>query len=456
MSKRSKDTPPTRSGGETVNTKLLRIAERARREPKAQFTSLFHLMKEELLWDCFRRLSNHSAAGVDQVTKAEYIEHLEANLTNLAQRLQNMEYRPQPVRRVYIPKPGTDKLRPIGVPALEDKLVQAGLVRILEAIYEQDFIADSYGFRPGRSCHDALRALGHTIDFGSINYVVEADIKGFFDSVDRGWLDKFLAHRIADQRVLRMIKRFLKAGVLEDGTVHVSETGTVQGGVISPLLSNLYLHYVLDLWFERVFRKSCKGTARLVRFADDYVACFQTQKDAERFQAEMIERLGKFGLEIEPTKTKQLEFGKQAAARAKAGGKKPETFDFLGFTHYCSTTRDGKRFRVKRKTAAKKFRAKLAAFKEWIRRSRTQPTRWIWEQTAAKLRGHFAYFGVTDNSRAIRRFAFEVQKLLSKWLNRRGKHSLNWKKFNLMLRRFPLPRPLIMVNLLLPLVRKLD
>jgi group II intron reverse transcriptase/maturase len=430
-----------------VNTKLLRITERARRDSKAQFTSLFHLMTEELLRDCFRRLSANSAAGVDEVTKAEYAEHLEAHLTDLVGRLQQMAYRPQPVRRVYIPKPGTGKLRPIGVPALEDKLVQAGLVRILEAIYEQDFIADSYGFRPGRGCHDALRALGQTIDSGAINFIVEADIKSFFDSVDREWLSKFLAHRIADQRVLRMINRFLKAGVLEDGAVHVSETGTVQGGVISPLLSNLYLHYTLDLWFERVFRKSCSGTARLTRFADDFVACFQKQEDAERFRRALIERLSKFGLEIEPTKTKLLEFGPNAVANAKARGKKPETFDFLGFTHYCSTRRNGKQFRVKRQTAAKKFRAKLAAFKEWLKRARTQPTRWIWEQTAAKLRGHLAYFGVTDNSRAIRRYAFEVQKLLAKWLNRRGKHSLNWERFNLMLKRYPLPRPHITVSL---------
>jgi len=388
------------------------------------------------------------AAGADEVTKADYAENLEAKLTDLVGRLQGMAYRPQPVQRVYIPKPGTDKLRPIGVPAFEDKLVQAGLVRILEAIYEQDFIADSFGFRPGRSCHDALRALGQTIDYRSINYVVEADIKGFFDSVDRGWMVRFLAHRVADKRVLRMIERFLKAGVLEDGAVHVSETGTVQGGVISPLLSNVYLHYTLDLWFERVFRKSCSGMARLIRFADDFVACFQKREDAERFTAELIERLKKFGLEVEPTKTKMLEFGPSAAARAAGRGARLGTFDFLGLTHYCDTTRDGKRYRVKRRTSAKKFRAKLRAVKEWLKRVRHRPTRWIWEQVAAKLRGHFAYFGVTDNSEAMGRFAREVQKLLARWLNRRGnRRSLNWQQFNLMLKRFPLPRPRVMVSL---------
>ena len=448
MNTRSGDTPPVPSDGEPVTTKLFRIAERARRDSTAQFTSLYHLMNEELLRDCFRRLSANSAAGADGVTKAEYAENLEANLTDLVRRLQGMAYRPQPVRRVYLPKPGTDKQRPIGVPAFEDKLVQAGLVRILEAIYEQDFINDSYGFRPGRGCHDALRALGRTIDSGTINYVVEVDIKSFFDSIDRQWLGKFLAHRIADQRVLRMIERFLKAGVLEDEEVRVSETGTVQGGVISPMLSNVYLHYALDLWFERVFQKSCSGTARLLRFADDFVACFHTKEDAERFQAALIERLKKFGLEIEPTKTKMLEFGPGAMARGRGQGDKPETFDFLGFTHYCGKTRDGKRFRVKRKTSGKKFRAKIAAYKEWIKRVRTQPTRWIWEQTAAKLRGHYAYYGVTDNAASIRRFGLEVRRLLEKWLNRRGKKSLNWEKFNLMLKRLPLPQPRIRVSLL--------
>jgi len=452
VSERSKETPSTRSGGETVTTKLLWIAERARRDSKAQFSSLFHLLNEELLRECFQQLSASSAAGVDEVTKTGYAEHLETNLQDLVGRLHKMAYQPQPVRRVYLPKPGTDKLRPIGVPALEDKLVQAGLVKILAAIYEQDFIEDSYGFRPGRSCHDALRALGQTIDFGAINYIVEADLKSFFDSVDRSWLGRFLEHRVADKKVLRIITRFLKAGVMEDGAVHVSATGTVQGGVISPLLSNLYLHYALDLWFERIFRKSCIGTARLTRFADDFVACFQKKEDAERFQTALIERLAKFGLEIEPTKTKMLEFGGQALAKAKASERKPETFDFLGFTHYCSTTRDGKRFRVKRKTSAKKFRVKLAAFKEWLKRNRTKPTRWIWEQVAAKLRGHYAYFGVTDNSRSIRQFAKEVCQLLRKWLNRRGKRRcLNWEKFNLMSKRFALPQPRVMVSLFLPL-----
>ena len=220
--------------------------------------------------------------------------------------------------------------------------------------------------------------------------------------------------------------------------------------MISPLISNVYLHYTLDLWFERVFRKSCSGTARLVRYADDFVVCFQKREDAERFRAALIERLKKFGLEIEPTKTKMLEFGPDALRRAKQEGGKPETFDFLGFTHYCSTTRNGRRFRVKRKTSAKKFRAKRATFKEWIKRARTKPTKWIWEQVAAKLRGHYAYFGVTDNSRAMGRFFYEVRRLVAKWLNRRGKKSMSWEKFDLMEKRHPLPKPRVTVRLFLP------
>lgn len=446
MNARSTDTPSGPRAGETVNTKLLRIAQRARGNPRARFTSLYHLLNEELLRACFRALRANAAPGVDEVTKAEYADDLDARLADLVGRLHRMAYRPQPVRRVYIPKPGTGKLRPIGVPAFEDKLVQAGLVRILEALYEEDFVADSYGFRPGRSCHEALRALGRTIDVGSMGYVVEADIKGFFDSVDRGWLARFLAHRIADKRVLRMIERFLKAGVLEDGTVQVS--GTVQGGVISPLLGNVYLHYTLDLWFERSFRKNCAGKARLIRVADDFVACFEKREDAERFMVALVERLKQFGLEIEPTKTRMLEFGPGAAARAAARGEKLGTFDFLGFTHYCDTTRNGKRYRVKRKTSAKKFRAKLAALKAWLQRVRHRDTRWIWEQVAVKLRGHYAYYGVTDNFEAIRRFKREVEKLLFKWLNRRGnRRSLTWEQFNLMRKRFPLPRPRLRVTL---------
>ena len=449
MVARSEETPSVLSDGEPVETKLLRIAEKARKEPEFKFTSLYHLMNEKLLRECFKRLRNDAAAGIDEVTKEMYAENLEANLSSLTERLHRMAYIPQPVRRKYIPKLGSTKPRPLGIPCFEDKLVQAGLVRILEAVYEQDFIEDSYGFRPGRSCHKALKALSKTVeDNNFVKHIVEADIKGFFDNVSQEWLLKFLAHRIEDKRIQRMVKRFLKAGVAEDGSVTVSDEGTPQGGVISPLLANLYLHYVLDLWFEKVFRRSCAGDARLIRYADDFVVCFQCKTDAEKFRSELGERLGRFGLEVEPTKTRVMEFGRFATQRAKRKGRRPETFDFLGLTHYCGTSRDGKGFRMKRVTSRKKFTAKLKAFKVWLKNARTLRTKDLWETAAAKLRGHYNYYGVTDNLRGIERFGYEVKMLLFKWLNRRGKrHCLNWDRFDVMLERFPLPKPRIMVRM---------
>ena len=436
--------------GEPVATKLQRIAEKARKEPDFKFTSLYHLMNEELLRGCFKRLRKDAAAGIDEMTKDMYAENLDANLSELIDRLHRMAYIPQPVRRKYIPKPGSAKQRPLGrgAPCFEDKLVQAGLVRILEQVYEHDFIDDSYGFRPKRSCHDALRALSETVEHKPINHIVEADIKGFFDHVNQEWLMKFLAHRVEDKRIQRMVKRFLKAGVAEDGIVTVSDEGTPQGGVISPLPANIYLHYALDLWFEKGYRKSCTGFARLIRYADDFVVCFQYKAEAERFRVEMGERLSKFGLEVEPTKTKVMEFGRFAVQNAKQRGERPQTFDFLGFTHYCGTKRNGKGFRMKRVTARKKFAAKLKIFKEWLKKARTLETKELWETAQAKLRGHYNYYGVSDNMRGIKRFGEEVEKLLFKWLNRRGKKNcLSGEKFEAMLKRYPLPKPRIRVSM---------
>jgi len=380
--------------------------------------------------------------------KEEYGKDLDANLTALVERLHRMSYIPQPGRRVYIPKPGSTKQRPLGIPALEDKLVQAGLVRILEAIYEGDFIDDSYGFRPGRGCHDALRSLSLEVEGGKVHYIVEADIKGFFDNVQHEWMMEFLGHRIADKRVLRYVKRFLIAGVFEDGEVFATEKGTPQGGIISPMLANIYLHYCLDLWFTRSFAKTCEGLARLIRYADDFVVCCQREADAKRVRTELDGRLAKFGLEVAVEKTKVLEFGPLALPRAKASGEKPQTFDFLGLTHFCSRTRDGRRFRMKRITSRKKFKAKLLAFKEWLKKSRTLPTSELMKTVAAKLRGHYAYYGVTDNSQGIGRFAYEATRLLFKWLDRRGKRgSLSWEKFKKLLEKFPLPQPRVTVNL---------
>ena len=318
---------------ESVETKLQRIAEKAGREPKFQFTSLFHLMNEELLLGCFERLRKDAVAGIDEVTKADYAANLTENLKELVKRLHRMSYRPQPVRRIYIPKPGSTKRRPLGIPALEDKLVQAGMVRILQAVYEQDFINDSYGFRPGRGCHDALRALSQTVENHPVNWIVEADIRGFFDNVSQEHLMAFVAPRIGDKRIQRYIRRFLKAGIQEDGAWRASERGTPQGGVISPLLANLYLHYTLDLWYQRRYRATCQGGSRLIRYADDFVGCFERKEDAKRFRTELEARLGQFGLEVAPEKTQVLAFGARAQREAQARGEKRSTFDFLGFTH---------------------------------------------------------------------------------------------------------------------------
>ena len=433
---------------ESVETKLRRIAEKASSDASFQFTSLFHLMTEELLLGCFEGLRTDAASGIDGVTKEQYADNLEENLRELVDRLHRMAYIPQPVERVYIPKPGSAKQRPLGIPALEDKLVQAGLARILQAIYEQDFIEDSYGFRPERSCHDALRALSETVESGQIHHIVEADIRGFFDNVDHDCLMEFLGHRIADKRILRYIKRFLKAGIQEDGAFRASDRGTPQGGVISPLLANIYLHYTLDLWFTRRFRKGCDGEARMIRYADDFVVCFQRAADAKRFRIEMEERLQQFGLAIAPEKTQIIEFGPLAQQRAKARGGKAKTFDFLGFTHYCGRTRDGRRFRMKRKTISKRLTAKLKLYKEWLKKNRTLPTPEILRITAAKLRGHYGYYGVSDNSQGINAYYYALRGILYKWLNRRGKKGCcSWEKFAKLLARFPLPTPRILVNL---------
>ena len=434
---------------ESMTTKLQRIADKASKDKRCQFTRLFHLMNKALLLECFTQLKGTAASGIDNITKEQYGKNVDANLEDLVSRLHKMSYKPQPVLRVYIPKPGSEQQRPLGIPALEDKVVQAGLVKILQAIYEQDFIDDSYGFRPKRNCHDALRALSQTVEGEPIHYIVEADIKGFFDNVDQDQLITFVSHRIADKRILRTIKRFLKAGISEDGQHKASERGTPQGGVISPLLANIYLHYTLDLWFEKRIKRESRGFARLIRYADDYAACFEFASDAKHFMEAMEARLIQFHLEVAPEKTKLFEFGLFAQSKAKSRGERAATFNFLGFTHYCSRSRDGKRFRMKRKTISKRLTAKLVGYKEWLRANRTMPTAAILRTTAAKLRGHFAYYGVTDNSKSIQSFNYLVMQTLFKWLNRRGKRGCyTWEKFNKLLMLNTMPKPRIMVNLL--------
>jgi RNA-directed DNA polymerase len=279
-----------------VETKLTRIAEKARENPKLRFTTLVHLINEETLMTAHMGMPDRKASGVDKVSKAEYEENLEANVKDLVARMKRQAYKPQAVRRVYIPKPGSNKKRPLGIPAYEDKLVQTVMARILNAIYEQDFLGCSYGFRPGRSCHDALKALNAIIENRPINYIVDADIKGFFDNVDHKWMMECLKQRIADPNMLRLIARFLKAGIIEAGVSYDTPQGTPQGGVVSPILANVYLHYVLDLWFYSIVRRHCKGEAHMVRYADDFVCCFQYEEDALSFYDALQDRLKKFNL----------------------------------------------------------------------------------------------------------------------------------------------------------------
>jgi len=407
---------------------LTRIRSKASSEPKLRFTSLYHHVKDlERLRSCYEQIEPGAAPGVDGVTKDKYGEELESNLADLAERLGRMGYRPQPARRAYIAKAGSNKKRPLGMPTVEDKVVQTAVTRVLSEIYEADFLECSFGYRPGRGCHDALGALGRTIQQKKVNWIVEADIRGFFDQVNHEWLIKFLELRIGDPRMIRLIWRMLKSGVMEDGLMRASEEGTPQGAILSPLLSNVYLHYVLDLWFERRFRGQCKGEAYLFRYADDFVVCFQYREEAERFMTDLKERLEQFRLEVEASKTKLLRFGRFARHN---GDGEPETFDFLGFTHHCGQTRAGS-FKLQRRTSTKKLRAKLRDIKDWIRRTRHQvKAGLLLRQAKRRLQGHLNYYAVTDNRRLCQSFRYQFELLLFKWLNRRSQRgSYTWEQF---------------------------
>lgn len=427
---------------------MARIAEQARENSNYKFMTLIHLINEETLSAAHNRMAVRKAPGVDGVTRTSYGENLGENIKNLVSRMRKQAYKPQEVRRVRIPKPGTDKTRPLGIPAYEDKLVQSVAAQILNAIYEQDFMGFSYGFRPKRSAHDALKHLNNLIENHRVNYIVDADIKGFFDHVDHKWVMEFLKERIADTNMLRLINRFLMAGVIEAGVRYDTPEGTPQGGVISPILANVYLHYVLDLWFQKVVRKHCRGSAYMVRYADDFVCCFEFEEDARKFYVSLEKRLAKFNLELATDKSQIIAFGRTAEAKANANGlPKPGTFDFLGFTHYCGKSRHGK-FRVKRKTSRKKFKISVAKAKEWIKTHRHIPVPDIMEMLKRKLQGYYQYYAVTDNSDALCRYKVQIERLLFKWLNRRSqKKSCGWDKFQKLLRKYPLPRPKILVNI---------
>jgi group II intron reverse transcriptase/maturase len=431
-----------------METKLTRIAEVARTRPKERLTSLIHLIDETMLVDCHHEMDARKATGVDKVTKEEYDRNLVVNLQDLLGRMKRNAYKPQPVRRVYIPKPGSDKKRPLGIPGYEDKLVQTAVAKICSAIWEEEFLDCSYGFRPKRGCHDALKRLSNIIEKRDINYVVDADIRGFFDHVDHEWMMKFVAYRIADPNLLRLIARFFKAGVVESGIIYDTPEGTPQGGVISPILANIYLHYVLDLWFEKVVKRKSRGEAYLIRYADDFICCFQYEDDAKMFYQELQERLSKFKLEIATEKTRLIAFGRKAVINCTITGKrKPGTFDFLGFTHYCGKSPKYGTFTVMRKTSKKKYKASLLKCKEWIKQNRHMSITELIKALRRKLIGYYQYYGVTGNYRMLDRFRFEVIKHVFKWLNRRSQRkSFNWSEFGAFRRNYPLPVSKIYVH----------
>jgi|TARA_B100000315_G_scaffold257922_1_gene308401 group II intron reverse transcriptase/maturase len=427
--------------------KLALISERAQGEPRYQFTCLAHLLNVGFLKECYYSLGRDRASGIDGVSWKEYGEYLDENLNNLVARMKVKRYKPQPAKRVYIPKNEHEK-RPLGLPALEDKIVQKGISRILEAIYEADFLDCSYGFRPARSCHQAINAVDKTIMTRPINYVIEADIKGYFDNVSHKWMIEFLQVRIKDPSFLLLIRRFLKAGYFEAGRIVATEQGTPQGGNLSPILSNIFLHYVLDLWFEKKVQPHTRGACYLVRYADDFICMLQYKGDAQRIEQALRARFTKFDLELHPEKTRVISFGRYERGNAKQQNRRTHTFDFLGFTHYCDTSRKGN-FIVGRKTSRKKFRMKCKEMNDWLRRIRSykKAKEW-WPVLQAKLRGHYQYYGVSGNMKSVLRFYTLTVRMTLKWLNRRSQRkSFSWESFYKYLDHYPLPKPKIVHNL---------
>ena len=438
----SRNAPPTQ-GGTSALTFLERIGQRAREDREGKFTTLLSHLKVPLLKEAFMSLRKTAAAGVDGVTWEEYGVGLDTRLLALQDRIHRGSYHPQPVRRVHIPKAGGGR-RPLGIPSLEDKVVQQAARMVLEPIYEAQFVGFSYGFRPGRSQHDALDALAFVVERKRVNWVLDADIRSFFDTIDHGWMQQFLEHRIGDRRMVRLLMKWMRAGVMEDGEFRESESGTPQGGIISPLLANIYLHYALDLWVQSWRKKHVRGELYFVRYADDFVMGFQYEKDARATSAALAARVAKFGLELHPDKTRLIQFGRFARENRERHGLKPETFEFLGFTHISGRSRAG-RFQLKRRTSRKKRRVKLAELREQMRRRMhrdvAQQQKWL----KSVLVGHYRYYAVPTNYPALYAFFRAVRNAWHRALQRRSQRaawtSEQQTRFEL---RHPLPRPKIL------------
>lgn len=428
-----------------METKLARISQLSSENPNMVFTSIGHLIDKEMLKDCHRKMDGDRAVGIDGVTKEEYGRNLEENLEKLVERLKKKSYKPQPARRVEIPKE-KGKTRPLSIYCYEDKLVQEALRRILEAVFEPHFYDEMMGFRPKRGCHQAIRKLNVMLEMRPTNYVLDADIKSFFNHIDHEWAVRFIESRIKDPNIIRLVRRMLKAGIIENCQYEETEEGSEQGSVCSPVISNIYMHYVLVWWFKECVEPKLKGYGGLVVYADDFVGCFQYKEEAEEFYKHLKGRMEHFGMTLEESKTRLIEFGRFAEERCRRKGRKPETFTFLGFTHYCSHGRNGK-FRVKRKTSRKKFTKKCKEVHRLIRDMRTKPLKAIIKKLNEILVGYYHYYGITDNIQSLSNFRYRMMKSLYKWLNRRSqKKSYNWEGFNDMLKVYPLATPKIYVN----------
>jgi RNA-directed DNA polymerase len=431
--------------GSPMSPGLLKVAERAKRDPDARFNSLAHLMDEAALERAFTRIRKDAAVGVDGTTKEQYGQRLEGNLRELVERLKAKRYRHQPIRRVHIPK-ANGKKRPIGISCIEDKIVQGALREVLEAIYEQDFLECSHGFRPNRSAHDALRAVNRMVLREGTTVVLEADIQAYFDSIDRKKLLELLQIRVADPSLLRLIGKCLHVGVLDGEKYSTPDEGTAQGSIISPMFGNVFLHYVLDQWFECEIKPRLKGRARLIRYADDFVIGFQRQYDAERVLAVLHKRMAKYGLKLHPDKTRLIPFARPP--RGANGASRPGTFDFLGFTMYWRKSRRG-HWTLGMKTRKAKVRKFLNELRQRCRRHRHDQVKDQHASLSRRLRGHFNYFGVNGNSRSMQCVLHQTERIWLQWLQRRSQrgHRLTWQRFSAYLRAHPLPQPRICVQI---------
>ena len=430
-----------------MKTKLARISTLSANNPDMVFTSIGHLIDVELLSACHRDMDGKKAVGIDGVTKDEYGAKLKENLEILLKRLKNKSYRPKPALRVEIPK-DNGKTRPLSIYCYEDKLVQEALKRVLEAVFEPHFYDEMMGFRPNRGCHGAIKKLNVMLEKRKTSWVLDADIKGFFDHLDHEWIIRFIAMRIKDPNIIRLVRRMLKSGIMKDYLFEETEEGSGQGSVCSPIIANIYMHYVLVWWYKEKIQPTLRGFSGLVVYADDFVVCFQHRSEAKIFYEHLKKRMAFFGLEMEESKTRLINFGRFATINRRDKGEgKPETFTFLGFTHYCSTGRNGQ-FRVKRKTSKKKFAKKCRELNITIRDMRVWRLADIIRKLNQILVGYYHYYGITDNSRSLELMYHHVRRMLFYWLNRRSnRKSYSWEGFNDMMKNFPLAKPKIYVNI---------